>query len=510
VTPLAAIGKLASGYAWQRLNAAVRDPAPHYRRTWRRTRQRLGIARHWRERGIRPELEDYPVSLYEDYSPAIQETLNRGGVSPFNGARILAWVTSAGTTGPRKLFPLTFPSMVQSGAAAIAYEYQLFRRFPHHLSRPILWLVAGASTERSPGGHRIGYLTNLTYGSTSRLLQRFYALPIGLARIPKGVETWTAVYAVATELGAIMSVTSRSVLAFIARIKSNVHTILKRWKEERHVIPEGIPPPPLSQRRWEHVRRVLSKDRWTLKELWPRLEGISTWTGGPCGPDAEQVREIAGAGVEVFDALYASTEGLIGVPVGGSPGAGVVHPKGIILEFLRHGTEIDASKLLKPWELREGVDYEIFMTTANGFVRYRIKDVVRCIGQMGRMPVISFRYKSDNVLRLAIASISEKDLLDACARAGFHCTDRTLFSPTKNYDGMILWCGDPVAPEVAGRISEALQQVSYTYNECIKYSLLKPIKVVPLTPDDPLFLRTLDHSQSKHRHLPLRPPDSEG
>jgi hypothetical protein len=430
---------LQSQLAWNRFTRLARDPAPAYDRAWRKTRTLLSRAPFWNRRPIASRLEDYPITTFEEYEPFLQQAFQRGSTCPFNAGRIRSWCTSSGTTGPRKAFPITFASLSQFGESIAVYNRNVFRVHPDYLKRPVLALIAGASGERSPAGAPIGYGTNLFYPHTPAVLCRRNALPRDLPRIPGGVESWTAVYALATDIGAIASVASRSLLTFLEYIDRNVEAILRHWRDSRSTLPPGVRPPPRDPARWRHVNRVLARPDWSMKELWPHLGGIQVWTGGPCAPDAATLRARAGPGVAFFETFNGASEGLIAVPIEGARGAGVVSPFGPILEFLPAGADLDPRNLLKPWELQEGQDYEVFLTTWMAFVRYRIKDVLRCVGRFGRLPVIAFRYKADHQIRLTLASVSEHDLLEACRRIGIRPADETLFSPTESCDGLILW-----------------------------------------------------------------------
>jgi hypothetical protein len=388
-----------------------------------------------------------------------------------------------------------------------AYDYQVLSAIPAYLTRPILALIAGANLDRSPSGLSISYGSNLFYRTRPAVWQSLYAIPFSLAKIPQGIETWTAAYALATDLGVIRSITSRSVVTFLEGIRSNADAILKRWREERRQLPAHIPPPPWNRDRWDHVRRVLAKPRWMLRELWPHLTGILTWTSGPCRPDAETVRALAGPEVRMFDGANAPTEGIISIPIEGPPGAGVVHPQGGILEFIPVNESIDPARLLKPWQLEKGKDYEVFMTTWMGFVRYRIKDIVRCIGRFGRMPVVSFQSKADRQVRLAIASLSEQDLVDASLACKFQLSDRTLFSPSEQFDGLVLWTSEDVSQAEVEKLDSALRQVCFTYGKTRARNLIRHIRLTRVPGTDPVFKRPFDHGQAKSRFLLLQPPD---
>jgi hypothetical protein len=119
----------------------------------------------------------------------------------------------------------------------------------------------------------------------------------------------------------------------------------------------------------------------TVAELWPNL---SVLFGG--GVNAEPYRRVIQARVGRPIALmdnYNATEGGIFAATDrlGREGLLMVPDRGVFFEFVRatEHAKPDARRLAL-WEVEEGVDYSIAVTTSSGLFGYYIGDVVRFLG----------------------------------------------------------------------------------------------------------------------------------
>jgi hypothetical protein len=92
-----------------------------------------------------------------------------------------------------------------------------------------------------------------------------------------------------------------------------------------------------------------------------------------------------------------ATEGVVSIPM-----FGYSHPLAAItshyLEFLPAG---ESSGTCDVGSLDMGATYEVVMTTGGGFYRYRLRDLVRVEGFVGRTPMLSFQGRNDRASDLA-------------------------------------------------------------------------------------------------------------
>jgi hypothetical protein len=174
------------------------------------------------------------------------------------------------------------------------------------------------------------------------------------------------------------------------------------------------------------------------------------------------------------------------------------------MEFAPAAGPIDEAHLLPLWQLEPGQDYEIFLTTAMGMVRYRLGDVVRCTGRFERTPIVEFKQKAGQVVSLGLVQIAESEIVQAMASAGFAPAGRWFFAPNRQGDGLVFYCdGEP--PALAA-VHAALRGLNQYYDAYVEKTLVQPIAVERLPPGHPAWPQSR-HAQTKPRVLVQMPPE---
>ena len=150
--------------------------------------------------------------------------------------------------------------------------------------------------------------------------------------------------------------------------------------------------------------------------------------------------------------------------------------------------------VLEAAELEEGNDYYILMTTASGFCRYNIFDVVRCTGWYERTPMLAFLNKGANFSSLTGEKLSEHQVV-AAVQDALAAERRTLAAgfalapmwngPIPNY-GLFVEAGDFAAPDGPAKLAQAVEVRLRTQN--VEYAAkrdserLLPVRAMPLPP----------------------------
>jgi hypothetical protein len=94
---------------FRRFETACADPEDFQSRLWGRTQALLTQAPYWKSlypTGVPEHLEEFPISEFSTYLPTLDADFQKS-ISSLNGEKILFWSESSGTTGKRKLFPIT-------------------------------------------------------------------------------------------------------------------------------------------------------------------------------------------------------------------------------------------------------------------------------------------------------------------------------------------------------------------------------------------------------------------
>ena len=148
------------------------------------------------------------------------------------------------------------------------------------------------------------------------------------------------------------------------------------------------------QDRLQELQGILRREEPLLKDIWPHLRLVSTWTGGNCGLFWEQARAFLPESTQVSDLGYLSSEFRGTIPVHPREDVNALNIQENFFEFVdKDDWENDDPGLLCADELEEGKDYYIIATTRAGLYRYFINDLVRVTGRFENTPSLAFLQK---------------------------------------------------------------------------------------------------------------------
>lgn len=492
----------------------ARDPRAAQARVWRETWAEIGASPFWRARmaaasnGPTPPLTAFPITTWDDYRDALARSYDSPR-SELSGADILFWSESAGSTGPRKLFPITRVYQRQFQTTTPPFLHGLARRFRGFLGGPVLYFAGSMPKERSPAGVPVGFISNFNYRNIPAFLRKMYAFPVEALRDGETFFDWGPLYALASDLSVIVGITPAIMVRFVERTIAQMD---RYWPilEGRAAPPAPLPPVRVSPERLALLRGALAKDPPSFRELWPSLEVVSCWKASTCGMQIPSLQRYS-RDVPIVDATYSATEGWVNVPSADGSVGGAVHPGAHVIELLPLGAAARAENLIPLWEAEPDRDYEIFLTTAMGLVRYRLHDVVRCTGRFHESPVIRFSHKASSEISLGPACISEAELVEALRLAQLGETLRRVFAPAASGDRLELCVAADDASKGplfdVARLEESLRAQNPMYRKYVSDGSLKPIALRSLRADHPLFSTDHHHAQTKPKLLLNEPAD---
>ncbi len=144
---------------------------------------------------------------------------------------------------------------------------------------------------------------------------------------------------------------------------------------------------------------------------------MANWTGGSMGAYLHGYPEIFGER-PVRDVGLIASEGRMTIPIEDGTPAGVLDIRHHYFEFIPEDQDDrDDPETVEASELIEGRNYFILLTTAGGLYRYRIHDLVRCVGFHGRAPLLEFLNKGAHFSSLTGEKLSEFQVLAAVSQA---------------------------------------------------------------------------------------------
>jgi hypothetical protein len=127
---------------------------------------------------------------------------------------------------------------------------------------------------------------------------------------------------------------------------------------------------------------------------WPSLALLLAWKGGTLGFYLTELKRYLGA-LPVRDLGIVASEAMVTIAVDDATAGGVLLPDAGFFEFVPRAAGPEAA--LGAWELVQGEEYRLLLTTHGGLYRYDLEDVVRVERFEGRTPVLSFLQRAGRV-----------------------------------------------------------------------------------------------------------------
>ncbi|KTD74316.1 GH3 family domain-containing protein [Legionella tucsonensis] len=437
-------------------------------------------------------LNNFPITTYEDYEKDLLAA-QHGLIQPFNGEKLIFWSETSGTAGVRKFFPITESFRAQFQRTMPPYIYNLAQNYPGLFQEKILYLAAIDSHRTSPAGIPSGWISNFNYRTLPSFIKRFYAMPDEVLDSTEVYTQWSALYALASDLSAIFAVTPMVIDALFERCLKNFNYFLPYLLGEK-VVPDFLPPLQVTKKRQRYLRQLSQQDSGSFKDFWPSLTVVGCWISSLCEYPARQLKKLLGPGVEMVDGTFSATEGWLTVPIDNQRG-GFLHPGAHITEFIEEGKPIKKENLLQSWELEQGKNYEVFLTTAMGFVRYQLKDVVKCIDFLNKAPRLEFCYKTQ-MLKLESCSISGQELQEMLCGISFDLAPHWYFARNSLGNRIVFVTDDTtqISDSILGQMHERLMQINEPYAHGVSTKEVLPMVLFQLPRDE---LLADSHAQTK-------------
>jgi hypothetical protein len=371
-----------------------------------------------------------PIRGYEGHEPYIERVRN-GDVGALFGAgtEVLMFAMTSGTTNRPKTIPVTREALTDYREGWTIWGIQAFDAHFDGLKRgvrPILQLAGDWRESSTPSCIPCGAITGLTAHMQNPLVRMTYCMPVVGSRI-KEIE---AKYYVALrssvhrDLGAAIAANPSTILA-IARLGDREKTTLIRDYADGTIdskwdLPRDIRAALPRKTRWRR-RKVAARLEAIVKETgrllprdyWPDLNFLANWTGGTMGAYLHGYPELFGER-PVRDVGLIASEGRMSIPIEDGTPAGILDIRHHYFEFIPEDqAEREQPDTLEAWELSEGKNYFILLTTAGGLYRYQIHDLVRCVGFHGKAPLIEFLNKGAHFSSLTGEKLSEFQVVSA-------------------------------------------------------------------------------------------------
>jgi hypothetical protein len=375
-----------------------------------------------------------PVGGYDRHEPYIESVRNGDTGALFGpGTEVLMFAMTSGTTSRPKTIPVTPEALRDYREGWTIWGIQAFDAHPEMLReglRPILQIASDWCESFTPAGIPCGAITGLTAHMQNRLVRTQYCMPAVASRI-KDIESkyYTALrFSIHRNLGTIIAANPSTILA-IARLGDREKETLIRDLSDGTLDPKWEIPREIRRQLQRKTRRRHAKAAQALdriasehgrllpKDYWPGLQFLSNWMGGTMRAYLRGYPEFFGE-TPVRDVGLIASEGRMTIPIEDGTAAGVLDIRHNYFEFIPEDQgDLPQPETVESTDLIEGRNYFIVLTTAGGLYRYNISDLVRCVGYLGRAPLLEFLNKGAHYSSLTGEKISEHQVVAAVEEA---------------------------------------------------------------------------------------------
>lgn len=436
-----------------------------------------------------------PMGEYEDVHNDI-ERIRQGDRDVLTCGDVEFLEPTGGSSGPSKLIPYTKSLKRQIARATNPWIRDLLAHRAALRNGRAYWAVSPPvrRSEDRPSKVPVGAPHDLDYfpRPVASLIERALVLP----RAASDIDDLAA-----TRYVTLRSLLAAEDLAFVSVWNPSFLTLLMEdldaWFEMllydlehgqisieieapvRERLERALPARPDIATRLRHRFRSLPPT--DLGELWSRLCTISCWTDGHAGRAVTAMQERF-PNAEVQGKGLIATEGIVSVPLfkHAAPVAAVTSH---FLEFIP-ATSGD-SRLVD--ELDDGHTYEVVITTGGGLYRYRLKDLVKVQGHVGRTPMFRFVGRADAASDLCGEKLSPAFVERALSSAIGACGVQPLFAVLSPRWGEPPWydlwvelrASQRPAVAQATLLASAVEtelRSAYHYNLCRALGQLGPVR----------------------------------
>jgi hypothetical protein len=343
------------------------------------------------------------------------------------------FVSTSGTTGDPKLFPVTlrqqnaalvFIALLTPAARAECVPGFGFRQPTSTL------MVASRAGRQTAAGVPVGNPSGAGIRRILALAPPFWVFPAPVLTVqdhPAALYLHALFALRAADLGCIEAIYCSHIVSWMGLIErraddlvrdladGSLHPGLELTAAERAVIGRFLKPAPA---RALAVEEALAGDAaGRMSRLWPGLRVLSSVVSGAFAVSVPRLRELAGPGPALYTTCFGATEGMVGInlwvdaPERYALALGAVH-----FEFLPVA-EADGGqpRAVGIGDVELGGKYEVVITNHAGLYRYRLGDVVRIVNFAGDTPVFEFDHRRGNVLDLVGEKTTEQHLQGAFA-----------------------------------------------------------------------------------------------
>ena len=369
-----------------------------------------------------------PYTSYDDYKEYIETTANTGEQNLITTDKINYFVVTSGTTGGYKIIPVvksTFSTFLKNGTIFIYnLKKEMKKRKKGLLCGKVLNLSELNTITTAPSGIKVGIITGYFTSRFKGILSILTCIPKEVIGFEKDINMRyiNARFGLEEEnVICINSVFLSTLIDLLKYIEDNKEMLLKDIEngtiDKSIKIPEHIrkklekrlKPNKKRAEELEKIFRESSDYNGIIPKIWKRMSLINSVGTGDFAPYKKKLEKYCSGDIPFNYSMYAASEATIAIALEIENQNYFLIFNGGFYEFL----EIDGkNKPLLLNELEVGKEYEIIVTNFTGLYRYKLQDVVKVVGYEGKVPIIQYAYRKNQLVNLTVFHLTTKQFAD--------------------------------------------------------------------------------------------------
>ncbi len=379
----------------------------------------------------------HPLTTYEHYRSIVENIAETGNYTQLVAEPIILLQQTSGTTGASKLIPRT-SSLAFSLQKAFLAATEITRN--HYLNDKTysdclgLALFNTYPLENTPSGIPKG--GGSSGGRQSKFLQKitslYFCSPASIFLIEDSKAAYYCHWLFALSQPEIFYISAN----FASNILEALQVLEKEWEcllddlsygrinknlkldvSIRNELENLLKPNP--ERALALKIEFVKGFKQILPRTWSNLSYLQCITTGSMELYKERLTFYTGD-IPIYSGSFGASEAWIGInlePERETP-AYVITPHSAFFEFIPVGQiSINTPNTLQLTSLVIGDSYEIVVTTIAGLYRYRMGDIIKCVGYYNQSPIVEFLYRRGSLLNVAGEKVSENTILTALKKA---------------------------------------------------------------------------------------------
>lgn len=417
------------------------------------------------------------------------------------------YATTSGTTGRRKLIPVTPAFIDECRVATRLLLRTSLMSFPALLRGKRL-SMRSPQVEELGGGRQAGSITLALSGGLTRSESAFDAVPTSVFEVEHFDTRYRLClrFALQEDIRLISAINPSTLLLFARTLEENADRFVEELtsgglgddlvlsaEQRRRLTARARAAPAAARRLRDSLAR---RGRARMVDAFPALSGLVCWKGGSAPWYLSQLRDSYGE-LPTLDYGYVASEGCFGAPLSSDGASSLLLPHGHVFELIPEdaleAVQAGRERSLELHEAERGARYYVVVTTSAGLYRYQMNDVVEVTGHLGRAPLVVFRHKGGNMSSLTGEKLGESHIVNAMDRLaadtrqlrGF--TVAPLLSPVVGeapryllaLEGAAAWSAEE-RQAFARRFDESLRQENMEYDAKRGSLRLGPVEILAL------------------------------